>query len=130
MKLLMAAAECSPLARTGGMGEAVAGLAKALAGQGIEVTVAIPRYRHLGDTGTAAADAPVPAYRYELDGFEVLLLDDAEAFDRPGIYGPKPGEAYEDEWFRWHASRPRLLAWPPVSILFISTTDMSDRLLC
>ena len=101
MKLLMAAAECSPLARTGGMGEAVAGLAKALAGQGIEVTVAIPRYRHLGDTGTAAVDTPVPAYRYELDGFEVLLLDDAEAFDRPGIYGPKPGEAYEDEWFRW-----------------------------
>ena len=101
MKLLMAAAECSPLARTGGMGEAVAGLAKALAGQGIEVTVAIPRYRHLGDTGTAVVDAPVPSYRYQLDGFEVLLLDDAEAFDRPGIYGPKPGEAYEDEWFRW-----------------------------
>lgn len=97
----MAAAECSPLARTGGMGEAVAGLAKALAGRGFEVTVAIPRYRHLRDTGTAAVDAPAPCYRYRLDEFEVLLLDDAEAFDRPGIYGPTPGTAYEDEWFRW-----------------------------
>jgi starch synthase len=101
MKLMMAAAECSPLARTGGMGEAVAGLAKALAGQGIEVTVAIPRYRHLRETGTAAVDAPVPSYRLPLDDIEVLLVDDAEAFDRPGIYGPKPGEAYEDEWLRW-----------------------------
>lgn len=101
MKLLMAAAECSPLARTGGMGEAVAGLAKAAAARGIEVTVAIPRYRHLFDTGTVAEDTPVPAYRYQLGEVEVLLIDDAAAFDRPGIYGPKPGDAYEDEWFRW-----------------------------
>ncbi|MDH3259540.1 MAG: glycogen/starch synthase [Acidimicrobiia bacterium] len=101
MRLLMAAAECSPLASTGGMGEAVAGLAKAAADHGIEVTVAIPRYRHLHDTGVVAADTPVPAYRHQLGEVEVLLIDDAEAFDRPGIYGPKPGDAYEDEWFRW-----------------------------
>jgi len=101
MKLLMAAAEFSPLARTGGMGEAVAGLAQALDAHGIEVTVALPRYQHLRDIGTAAADLPVPAYRYQLDEIEVLLVEDAAAFDRPGIYGPKPGEAYDDEWFRW-----------------------------
>lgn len=101
MRLLMAAAECSPLARTGGMGEAVAGLAKALADQGIEVTVAIPRYRHLRTTGIADTDSPVPAHRTELGNVEVLLIDDDPAFDRPGIYGPTPGEAYEDEWFRW-----------------------------
>jgi starch synthase len=83
------------------MGEAVAGLAKAVAAQGIEVTVAIPRYRHLHNTGGIADDTPVPAYRYQLDEVEVLLIDDAAAFDRPGIYGPKPGDAYEDEWFRW-----------------------------
>ena len=97
----MAAAECSPLARTGGMGEAVAGLAKAVAAEDIDVTVAIPRYRHLHDTGAAAHDAPVPAYRYQMGEVEVLLIEDTTAFDRPGIYGPKPGDAYEDEWFRW-----------------------------
>ncbi len=101
MRVLMAAAECSPLARTGGMGEAVAGLAKAVAVRDIEVVVAIPRYQHLRGTGTAATDAPVPAYRHRLDATEVLLIEDDAAFDRPGIYGPKPGDAYEDEWFRW-----------------------------
>ena len=101
MKLLMAAAECSPLARTGGMGEAVAGLAHAMAAHGIEVTVALPRYRTLRKTGAPAADLPVPAYRTQLGDVEVLLVEDAEAFDRPGIYGPTPGKAYEDEWFRW-----------------------------
>jgi len=101
MRVLMAAAECSPLARTGGMGEAVAGLAKALAARGVETTVVLPRYRHLQDTGTLTDMEPVGTYRYELDEVEVLLVDDAEAFDRPGIYGPEPGMAYPDEWFRW-----------------------------
>lgn len=97
----MAAAECSPLARTGGMGEAVAGLAKALAGRGIEVTVALPRYRALQDIGTRDTDAAAPAFRHQLGDVEIVLLDDAEAFDRPGVYGPRPGEVYEDEWVRW-----------------------------
>lgn len=101
MRLLMAAAEFSPLARTGGMGEAVAGLAQALDAKGLDVTVALPRYRHLRDIGMAAADLPAHVYRYQLDEIEVLLVEDAAAFDRPGIYGPKPGEVYDDEWFRW-----------------------------
>ena len=101
MRLLMAAAECSPLARTGGMGEAVAGLAQALANRGIDVTVAIPRYRHLRATGVSDLDSPAPAYHTELQDVDVLLVDDDLAFDRPGIYGPAPGDAYEDEWFRW-----------------------------
>lgn len=101
MRLLMATAEFSPLARTGGMGEAVAGLAASLANQGIEVTVALPRYQHLRTIGELDDGLPIAAYRARLADIEVLLVDDDEAFDRPGIYGPKPGAAYEDEWFRW-----------------------------
>lgn len=101
MRLLMASAECSPLARTGGMGEAVAGLAKAMAGRGPEVTVAIPRYRHLREIGRRDRSSPVAAYYSHVEDVTVLLIDDDDAFDRPGIYGPRPGEAYEDEWFRW-----------------------------
>ncbi len=101
MKLLMAAAECSPLARTGGMGEAVAGLAKALSNHGVDVTVALPRYQHLRKTGAIDEAVPIPAFRTQLGDVDVLLIDDADAFDRPGIYGPTPGAAYEDEWFRW-----------------------------
>ena len=103
MKVLLAAAECSPLARTGGLGEMVAGLGHALRGRGIEATVVIPRYQSIGSLGVKEP-APAPAaaiYRYDADGLPVLLIDDPESFDRPGIYGPEPGTGYEDQWFRF-----------------------------
>lgn len=103
MRVLLAAAECSPLARTGGLGEAVAGLAGALRGRGLEVTVVIPRYRHLVGLGIEQA-APSPArlaWRVGGKGFPVLLVDDPESFDRPGIYGPEPGSGYDDQWRRF-----------------------------
>ena len=103
MRLLLAAAECSPLARTGGLGEAVAGLAGALRRNGVDVTVAVPRYRHLAGLGVEE-EAPGPARaiaRFETGGLPVLLVDDPMSFDRPGIYGPDPGSAYEDQWRRF-----------------------------
>ena len=100
MHVLIAAAEYTPLARTGGLGEAVAGLAGALGRLGIDVTVAIPRYRHLADLGEPVT-SPVAARRVDIAGVDVLALEDPEAFDRAGIYGPTPGTVYEDEWWRW-----------------------------
>lgn len=95
----MAAAECSPLARTGGLGEAVAGLGRALTNAGIDTTVALPRYRHLADLGAPDTDESV--WRLDQDGMTVLLVDDPWAFDRPGIYGPEPGTGYDDQWARF-----------------------------
>ena len=92
MKVLLAAAECSPLARTGGLGEAVAGLAGALSGRGVDVTVVIPRYRHLGELGVRE-DAPGPAkavWRLESNGVPVLLVDDPPSFDRVWYLWPRP----------------------------------------
>ncbi|HDK45412.1 MAG TPA: hypothetical protein ENG94_03940 [Actinobacteria bacterium] len=100
MNILIAAAEYAPLARTGGLGEAVAGLAGALRRLGVDVTVVIPRYRHLADAGIPVT-RPASARRIDVDGVGVLALEDPEAFDRDGIYGPTPGTAYEDEWWRW-----------------------------
>jgi len=103
-RVLMACAEFSPLARTGGLGDAVAGLAAALARQGVDVAVAMPRYRDLGDIGekvSGPVGAAVSVWRYETDGVTLLLIDDPAAFGRPGIYGPAPGEEYEDSWWRW-----------------------------
>ncbi len=103
MRLLLAAAECSPLARTGGLGEAVAGLAGALARAGTEVTVAIPRYRFLVGLGTEE-ECPSPTgslWRVTTGDFPVLLVDDPESFDRDGIYGPAPGSGYDDQWRRF-----------------------------
>lgn len=103
MEVLLAAAEFSPLARTGGLGEAVAGLAGALRRNGVDVTVAIPRYRHLAGLGMEEeAPGPVRAIaRFASDGLPVLLVDDPPSFDRAGIYGPDPGSGYEDQWRRF-----------------------------
>ena len=74
-----------------------------LRGRGIEATVVIPRYQSTGSLGVKEpAPAPVAAiYRYDADGLPVLLIDDPESFDRPGIYGSEPGTGYEDQWFRF-----------------------------
>lgn len=103
MKILLAASEFSPLARTGGLGEAVAGIGRGLVAAGHEVTVALPRYRHLTDLGTRE-DGIGPAeaiYRHEIGGAQVLLIDDPPFFDRAGIYGDSHGEGYADQWERF-----------------------------
>ncbi|MFW2339445.1 MAG: glycogen synthase [Acidimicrobiia bacterium] len=103
MKILLAASEFSPLARTGGLGEAVAGIARALVAAGHEVSVILPRYRHLQSLGTEAGslDPAKAIYHHEYGGAEVLLVDDPAAFDREGIYGDSPGEGYDDQWWRF-----------------------------
>ena len=97
MKLLLAAAEFSPFVRTGGLGNAVSGLARALVRRGHDVTVAIPAYQDLGlaplkdEVWTSLLDPEV----------EVRAWVDAAAFDRPGVYGPTPGSGYGDNWWRY-----------------------------
>ena len=103
MKVLLAAAECSPLARTGGLGEAVAGLGHALGRAGHDVTVVIPRYRHLVGLGTVKMSPP-PAeavYHHQIEDLDILMVDDPQSFDRAGIYGPEPGSGYDDQWSRF-----------------------------
>jgi starch synthase len=98
MRLLLAAAECSPLVRTGGLGEAVAGLAGALSAAGHDVTVAIPGYRDMADRGKKVRGRPWR--QLDRGGPTVVLFDDAR-FDREGVYGPTPGTGYDDNWERF-----------------------------
>jgi starch synthase len=51
LKILMVAAEYAPLAKTGGLADAVAGLARYLAGQGHDVHVLLPDYRAVRPAG-------------------------------------------------------------------------------
>ncbi len=98
LRILFASAELSPLVRSGGLGDAVAGLAGALARAGHAVTVAIPAYRHLASVGQAGD----VWRRHRLDtGVDVVLYDDPVLFGREGIYGPSPAEPYEDNWLRF-----------------------------
>ena len=53
MKILMVCAEYAPYAKTGGLADAVTGLAEGLAARGHDVRVLLPRYAHV-----PAGDAP------------------------------------------------------------------------
>ncbi|MDH3607430.1 MAG: glycogen synthase [Acidimicrobiia bacterium] len=103
MNVLFVVAEFAPLATSGGLGDATAGIARALTRLELDVTIVMPRYQFLRDLGEARPGVePAQAlYEHEVHGLRVWLVDDPESFDRPGIYGPEPGTAYEDEWRRW-----------------------------
>ncbi|HEY4223950.1 MAG TPA: glycogen/starch synthase [Myxococcota bacterium] len=122
MHLMFVASECAPLAQSGGLGDAVSGLARALGSMGHRVTVIIPAYRQ------ALASNAVPrlvdgggmrlsfktSYGGPFDingrflcgslfpGVEVALLDMPAIFDRPGLYGDG-GVDYGDNALRFIA---------------------------
>ncbi len=102
LRLLMVAAELAPLAKVGGLGDAVAGLAAALARRGHAVRVALPLYGEIDRAAlglgerTVAARLPVRqgttirtvrVHAVVLDGVEVRLLEADDLYGRPGIYG-------------------------------------------
>jgi starch synthase len=100
VRVLFATAEFSPFVRTGGLGDAVAGLAGALARLGHDVTVAVPGYGLIEEQGEFLDGTPWR--RLEHNGLGVVFFQDAR-FDRPGVYGPAPGAAYDDNWQRFGA---------------------------
>ena len=129
------APELSPYARTGGLGEAVASLAKYQAASGIPVTVFMPLYQAVRQrhelrpvgapftvtvgprTETARILEPVAPV---LPGTpRVLFVENEEYFDRPGLYGDAVGD-YPDNAQRYAlfaravlVALPRVLPQPP-----------------
>jgi len=102
LRLLFAAAEYAPLVQTGGLGEAVGGLARALAARGHQVAVALPGWRRALESGALARPVPDGAgwLVAEAGGVRVLLLDAPALFDRPALY---TGAASLDEARRFIA---------------------------
>ncbi|MEN8234780.1 MAG: glycogen/starch synthase [Actinomycetota bacterium] len=97
MRILFVAAEFAPFVRTGGLGNAVAGLAHALSANH-DVTVAVPGYR---DVESSGRKMPGKSWRRHQDReVEVLFWID-DAFNRPGVYGPDAASTYEDNWERF-----------------------------
>lgn len=111
LRILMVTAELAPLAKAGGLGDMVAGLAGALAHAGHDVRILLPRYRGLeplsgrapGTTAVAGPQvAPVrvhgthPPYSLELlagTGPTIYRLDCPALFGAGGIYGGGEMEA-------------------------------------
>ncbi|MGH7620208.1 MAG: glycogen synthase [Gemmatimonadaceae bacterium] len=103
-------AECWPFARTGGLGEAVAGLAAFQAASGVGVAVVMPLYRRIRENVTdlqivgapftvriGACNEEVQLFRTsaQLRKPRVFFIGHAACFDREGIYG-EAGLDYPD----------------------------------
>ncbi|ODT05270.1 MAG: hypothetical protein ABS52_00825 [Gemmatimonadetes bacterium SCN 70-22] len=128
-------AELAPFARTGGLGEAVANLAKAQVRAGLEVAIIMPLYRQVrevvGDLVPASAPYTVQvgpraesAQLFESKGVReraghgiprVYFLANDYYFGREGIYGDARGD-YGDNDRRWaHFALASLNALPMIA---------------
>lgn len=111
LKILMAASEVAPFARTGGLGDVLGSLPKALAKLGHEVKVFLPRYRaidrslalaRLGwsldiGSGDGAKPMVLEMLKDTRTKVEYYFVRNDEYFDRPEFYrDPETGEDYDD----------------------------------
>ncbi len=114
MKILFVASECAPFAKTGGLADAVAGLAKALVTDGHDVRVIIPLYSSvdrirykLESDGSSCAhmgkgeEQWVGVHKALLEGIvPVWFVECDRYFGRPGYYD-FGGHEYGDNGFRF-----------------------------
>ena len=92
-----------PFSKTGGLADVVEALPKALAAQGHEVAVVLPRYHETKATAVVMPSLTIPmggtrlrfpaiADGTVLNGVRYFFVEDAEYFDRDGLYGSKTGD--------------------------------------
>lgn len=114
INILMVTAEAFPLAKTGGLGDAVSGLAHSLGAGGANATLMLPDY-----PGAAAQllrlrevaqmdDLPGGPARLLMGdsaelGVPVLLLRNDALYDREGLYVTSEGTEYNDNALRFAA---------------------------
>jgi starch synthase len=139
VRVIHLVAELAPFARSGGLGEAVASLARFQAASGVPAAIMMPLYSMVRET--APEIEPIgPAFRVQIGsrieparlwrlskrpddprvGTEVYFIESNEYFDRPYLYGP-PGTDYPDNARRYAcfcmaalAAIPRIAGSDPV----------------
>jgi starch synthase len=132
MKILFVASEGLPFSKTGGLADVVEALPKELVALGHEVTVLLPRYRHVkADSAVvpsltvAGGDAlrfPAIVEGGSLHGVNFYLVDDPEYFDREQLYGVA-GKDYPD-------SAERFAEFCSAAIEFCKQVLMPDVIHC
>ncbi len=111
MRILFVASEGLPFSKTGGLADVVEALPKALVAQGHEVAVVLPRYRGTKATAVVMPSLTIPmggtrlrfpaiADGAVLNGVRYFFVEDAEYFDRDGLYGGSSGD-YPDNAERY-----------------------------
>ena len=120
LRIAMIAAECEPWAKTGGLGDVVDALARALGhvpgATAGDVEVFLPGYRSVpvpSDAVTARRTVRVPdplspdglaeltIVDIAANGYRLRLVDHPAAFDRDGMYGPPGGGDFPDNAWRY-----------------------------
>lgn len=109
MKILMVASELAPLAKVGGLADAVAALSRALSRAGHDVRIILPRYYFIGRGACESLPGPLVVpfgdrevwtglFQTRLPGTEVpvYLLDYEELYGRDGVYGTKAEPDFPD----------------------------------
>jgi starch synthase len=105
MRILFAASEAAPFAKTGGLADVMGGLPSAVASLGHEVSLVLPRYRQvdvhgLGLKRAASFTVPLGSWKERCDAFKgrmgknvtVYFIDKGVYFDRPELYGTAHGD--------------------------------------
>lgn len=115
MRIVFAASECVPFAKTGGLADVVGALAPELAKLGHKVTVYLPLYagvrRQIKGELRYALRSITISFRYynrfagivnggKHAGVQYYFVDCPELFDREELYGPNGGE-FPDNWERF-----------------------------
>ena len=118
LRVVMAAGECVPFAKVGGLADVLGALPLALEKLGVQVAVVIPRHsaidlRKFGFSRLPAPDRSVPigfervpydVHRATMPGssVDVFLIGNDRFFGREGIYvDAVTGKDYPDEADRW-----------------------------
>src|SRR5260370_31479609 len=109
MRILFVASEGLPFSKTGGLADVVEALPKALVAQGHEVAVVLPRYRETKATAGVMPSLTIPmggtrlrfpaiADGTVMNGVRDFFVEDADYFDRDGLYGGEKGGFWGNPW--------------------------------
>jgi starch synthase len=113
LKVLLVGSECAPFSKTGGLGDVMGALPKALARRGIDARVVMPLYAGIPwlDLERLEGSLSVPTGMGERRGavrmgklpkseVPIYFLEHHHYFDRPYLYGP-PDHSYPDNLERF-----------------------------
>ena len=100
MKILMAASECVPFIKTGGLADVIGALPKHIASEGEDILIVIPKYGEIPETFRNQMTHLCDFYldlgwrrqycgveTLELNGITCYFIDNEYYFNRPYIYG-------------------------------------------
>ncbi len=134
MKILFAASEAYPLVKTGGLGDVIHALPRALHQQGMEVRVILPAYRlileqisNLRIAGWLRVQGAGKIHEVRILetadhhlGVPLLLLDAPDLFDRPGSPYLHP------DGYNWHDNAERFTIFSRAVAQLASSADILD----